>query len=139
MTRSIKWRMVSIYVLLVLIVMIASGTLIVTKIRNNAYKDIEENLKGAISDMKNRGISDAATEEEIIIKCQDYINSYQDSDRKIYLLNTNGIVTFPEKYTGTSSYFNTMVMAALNDSPINKSDFSTLNSQRHRFCHLLSP
>ncbi|MCT4596650.1 MAG: cell wall metabolism sensor histidine kinase WalK [Vallitalea sp.] len=132
MTRSIKWRMVSIYVLLVLIVMIASGTLIVTKIRNNAYKDIEENLKGAISDMKNRGISDAATEEEIIIKCQDYINSYQDSDRKIYLLNTNGIVTFPEKYTGTSSYFNTMVMAALNDSPINKTDKVYLDEKEYR-------
>lgn len=42
--RSIRWRLVLIYVLLVLIVMMASGTLIVYLTRNNEYKVIQENL-----------------------------------------------------------------------------------------------
>lgn len=43
--KSIRWRLVMIYVLLVIIVMMASGTLIVYLTRHNEYKVIENDLK----------------------------------------------------------------------------------------------
>ena len=42
--RSIRWRLVMIYVLLVIIVMMANGTLIVYLTRDNEYKVIEYDL-----------------------------------------------------------------------------------------------
>ena len=43
--RSIRWRLVTIYVLLVIIVMMASGTLIVYLTRDNEYKVIKNDLR----------------------------------------------------------------------------------------------
>jgi two-component system sensor histidine kinase VicK len=47
MNRSIKWRLVTIYVVLVIIVMIASGSLVIWVTSYNEYKTMEEELVNA--------------------------------------------------------------------------------------------
>lgn len=63
--RSIRWRLVIIYVLLVIVVMMASGTLIVYMIRDKEYKVIEKDLKrlAAVYQATSKEDADAATLE----------------------------------------------------------------------------
>ncbi|WP_281813235.1 ATP-binding protein [Vallitalea longa] len=119
--KSLKWRMVTIYVLLVLIVMIACGTMIVMRISNNAYKEIETGLKKSIS-TSMEAIGENSTKEEAIRKWEDAIGGYRDSERKLYLLDTDGKVIFADKQGNKDAYLTPMVMAAIQDTSIQKFD-----------------
>lgn len=119
--KSLKWRMVTIYVLLVLIVMIACGTMIVMRISNNAYEEIETGLKKSIS-TSMEAIGENSTKEEAIRKWEDAIGGYRDSERKLYLLDTDGRVIFADKQGNEDIYLNPMVMAAIQDTVIQEFD-----------------
>lgn len=118
--KSLKWRMVTIYVLLVLIVMIACGTMIVTQISSNAYREIEDSLEKSIS-TSMEAIGKSSTKQEAIIKWENAIKEYRDSERKLYLLDTNGKVIFADKIV-EETYLTPMVIAAINDNTMKEFD-----------------
>ncbi|WP_458783521.1 ATP-binding protein [Vallitalea sediminicola] len=118
--RSLKWRMVTIYVLLVLIVMIACGTMIVTRISSNAYREIEGSLEKSIS-TSMEAIGKSSTKQEAISKWENAIKEYRDSERKLYLLDTNGKVIFADKIV-EETYLTPMVIAAINDNTMKEFD-----------------
>ncbi|QUI21294.1 HAMP domain-containing protein [Vallitalea pronyensis] len=113
-TRSLKWRMVTIYVLLVLIVMIACGTMIVTSISRSAYKGIEDNLKETIT-KSMESIETGNTKEEVRNNWIDIIDGYKDSERLFYLLNTDGTVEYPRENIIRDRFNNSMIIAAAHD------------------------
>ncbi|MCT4545126.1 MAG: cell wall metabolism sensor histidine kinase WalK [Vallitalea sp.] len=119
--KSLKWRMVTIYVFLVLIVMIVSGTLIVIRISSNAYKEIEDSLKRSISTSMET-IGESNTKEQAIEKWKNAITEYRDSERRLYLLDTKGRVIFSDGDIVKEIYYTPMVKAAINDSNIKEFD-----------------
>lgn len=121
MMKSLKWRMVTIYVFLVLIVMIVSGTLIVIRISSNAYKEIEDSLKRSISTSMET-IGESNTKEQAIEKWKNAITEYRDSERRLYLLDTKGRVIFSDGDIVKEIYYTPMVKAAINDSNIKEFD-----------------
>lgn len=118
--KSLKWRMVTIYVLLVLIVMIACGTMIVTQISSNAYREIENSLKKSIS-TSMEAIGESSTKEEAITKWENAIKEYRDSERKLFLLDTDGKVIYADKIV-RETYLTPMVMAAIDDKTMKEFD-----------------
>ncbi|RRD92131.1 HAMP domain-containing protein [Clostridiales bacterium COT073_COT-073] len=95
--RSIRWRLVMIYVLLVIIVMMASGTLIVYLTRDNEYKVIENDLirLSALFSAISAEDEDAETLEKIYMDVlrQNKID-LSFSDSIIYMLRTDGEVIY---------------------------------------------
>lgn len=92
--RSIRWRLVIIYVLLVIIVMMASGTLIVYLTRDNEYKVIETDLLrlSAMFSAISTEDKDAETLEKLYIEV--LTSEFPFSDSVIYMLKTNGEVIY---------------------------------------------
>lgn len=122
MRRSIRWRMVSIFVLLVVIVMMASGTLIVFQTRNYEKNLIEEdmnsdadsivgslNLEQPVEEIENQLITIMATSENRAEK------------RLLILLDTQGrIIKSPDSSVLGNSLFTPSVMSVLSGSQANE-------------------
>ena len=56
--KSIQWRLVFIYLTLVLIVMISSGTFIVWQIRDHEYNKIHNELKNTADSIRQNIVSE---------------------------------------------------------------------------------
>ena len=96
--RSIRWRLVTIYVLLVIIVMMASGTLIVYLTRDNEYTVIKNDLRRLAALATAISAEDNASAE--VLEKQ-YMNLLTQgrlgqpaSDSIICMLRTNGEVIY---------------------------------------------
>jgi two-component system sensor histidine kinase VicK len=124
MINSIKWRLVTIYVLLVIIVMIASGTLIVWLTSNNEYKEIGKELKSAADGLEG-AISDSSTIEEVkdVLEAVVSKDKYIYSNKIVYLLDNKGEIVYPvlEKQR-EKRFYNPQVMAAVNGKQISTYD-----------------
>ncbi len=93
MKRSIRWRMVSIFVLLVIIVMMASGTLIVFQTRNYEKNLIEEDMID-IADKIVGSINTEESEREIENSLASILtqNEYSLKGKSLYLLDLKGTI-----------------------------------------------
>ncbi|GMQ55907.1 cell wall metabolism sensor histidine kinase WalK [Vallitalea sediminicola] len=100
--------------------MIACGTMIVTRISSNAYREIEGSLEKSIS-TSMEAIGKSSTKQEAISKWENAIKEYRDSERKLYLLDTNGKVIFADKIV-EETYLTPMVIAAINDNTMKEFD-----------------
>ena len=96
--RSIRWRLVTIYVLLVIIVMMASGTLIVYLTRDNEYTVIKNDLRRLAALATAISAEDNASAEALE---KQYMNLLTQgrlgqpaSDSIICMLRTNGEVIY---------------------------------------------
>ena len=138
--KSLKWRMVTIYVLLVLIVMIACGTMIVMRISSNAYREIEMSLKKSIS-TSMQAIGENSTREEAINNWEEAIDEYRDSERKLYLIDINGTVIFTDNQGSEDVYLTPMVMAAIQDTSIQEFDhvYERNNGEEKEYIGYASP
>ncbi len=129
MTKSIKWRLVTIYVILVIIVMIMSGSLIVgfaNADQNKAMRDdleyvVELLQKNIDSDMTPGGIGEQI-EEAILESSSLYL------DKKVYLLDKVGnIILRPIlEVVPTESFNEPQVMGAIYGNKPNELDRVTL-------------
>lgn len=95
--KSIRWRLVTIYVLLVIIVMMASGTLIVYLTRHNEYKVIENDLKRLSNVFEAARIEDessSALEKRYIDFLEQGKVELLFSNSIICMLNNSGTVIY---------------------------------------------
>lgn len=95
--RSIRWRLVTIYVLLVIIVMMASGTLIVYLTRDNEYKVIKNDLRRLANVFAATSMEDKDAESliEMYIKLLEQGNiELPFPDSIICMLKTSGEVIY---------------------------------------------
>ncbi|NDL66419.1 ATP-binding protein [Anaerotalea alkaliphila] len=96
MSKSIRWRLVMIYVLLVVIVMIASGSLIVWLTSSNEKQAIEEELRSSVANISIWIDTDKPVEEvkqDIQAVIQNAADYY--STKKVYLLDPEGNILYP--------------------------------------------
>jgi two-component system sensor histidine kinase VicK len=110
--KSIRWRLVGFYVILVIIVMIVSGTLIVTMLRNDAYNKLEQELQETVKNIKH-DINMLSTEEELKISLVNNVEGLGSivKDKQIYLLDHEGKEVYPSM--GREHYTH-VVISALN-------------------------
>lgn len=124
MTKSIRWRMVGIFVLLVVMVMMASGTLIVFQTRNYEYNLIEEQLITTGNTIKAAVITDQPVTE---IKSDIIQNLSAQEDllrtKKVFILDNQGSVVFTRSVaTKEDRFYTAQVMAALENTSISEFD-----------------
>lgn len=95
MTSSIQWKLVSIYLSVVLIVMIASGSYILYNIEQNQYEDVQKQLKLTADtvelqlDLKGEEFASQDRFEYIVDKLRESIYPYQ---QEVYIIDTYGSV-----------------------------------------------
>ncbi len=120
MSRSIRWRMVTIFVLLVVIVMMVSGTWIVFRTRDYEQNLIEEALLDAVNGIQISVKTDQPITEiksdaiEVISQ-----NEATLKNMSIYLLDNQGAVVYTQaQATAEEGFYTFQVMSALagNDS-----------------------
>lgn len=135
MSNSIKWRMVIIYVLLVIIVLIMSGSLIVWRTGINEYNNMREDIQR--SAILTKEVIDAdATPEEIgnALKLIIAQNNNWYKDKKIFLLNKKGNIIFPDqKQESIQNFYYPQVMGALYGNRINELDTVNLTGYDYSF------
>lgn len=143
MTNSIKWRMVIMYVLLVIIVLIMSGSLIVWQTSSNEYKNLRKDIetsalftKDVIITILETGISSdkipSAIADDLKVTFAQNNNMYLD--KKIYLLDKTGNVIFPDQEQGAElNFYYPQVMGALYDNKIEELDTVILTDYDYEF------
>ncbi len=95
--KSIQWRLVFIYLTLVLIVMISSGTFIVWQIRDHEYNKIHNELKNTADSIRQNIVS----EDGSINPRWREINTWVGDrsifiNKKIYILDPKGNIIIPD-------------------------------------------
>lgn len=109
--KSIQWRLVFIYLTLVLIVMISSGTFIIWQIRDNEYKKIHNELKNTAESIRENIVSDDGS---INPRWKD-INTWVGDrsifiNKKIYILDDQGNIIIPDTEENGQEQWNKRVV-----------------------------
>lgn len=123
--------MVTIYVLLVFIVMIACGTMIVISISRSATKRMEDRLINTI-DRSMEYAKAGNTADEVKQRWMDTIDKYNNVEQKFYLLDRLGSVIYPNIDNSKDRFDKPMVKAAAYDRDINELDTLTLEEGDRR-------
>ncbi len=99
MKISIRWRLVFMYVMLVVIAMITAGTIIVLMLRGNEERELIISVKESINLIRTTAVS-SGVDSDIDKVIEDLFenNSLEFSNKKILILDNNANVVFPEKY-----------------------------------------
>lgn len=124
MAKSIKWRLVLIYVILVIIVMIICGSLIVWLTSNNEYLSMRQDLVYAV-DLTIQGLDMELTKDEVGDALKLYIENNNNLylDKKIFLLDSEGNTIFPSNDNEpVKSFYYPQVMGALYGNKTNELD-----------------
>lgn len=118
MTKSIKWRLVTIYVILVIIVMIMSGSLIVWLTSDEQYgalRDDVEEMGNQLSELINTEKTSTDIAKQIIVWIE--IQAIYNQDKKIYLLDNYGDVIYPVQEEQTAEkFYHPQVMSAIHSA-----------------------
>jgi len=115
MNRSIRWRMVTIFVLLVVIVLMVSGTLIVFQTRNYEQNLIEKDIET----LANTLLAAISTDQPITEIESDIIqvvsaNENRIQGNRVYLLDHQGNIVYTQAAsTVEEGFYNAQVMSAL--------------------------
>jgi len=96
MRTSIRWRLVMMYVMLVVIVMMVSGTMIVIMIRENEEQDIQDELQIAIELVKEN-LPENASEEQMLLEAEKVLIDLKANffNKRIYVLDREQKVVLP--------------------------------------------
>lgn len=133
--------MVGIFVLLVVLVMIASGTLIVFQTRNYEYSLIEDQLVTTGNTIKAAVITDQPVSE---IKSDIIQNLSAQEDllrsKKVFILDNQGNVVFTRSVsTKEDRFYTAQVMAALENNPISEFDNKPLSGDETTYIGYATP
>jgi len=124
MTRSIKWRLVAIYIVLVVIVMVVSGTLVVWSTTRDEYASMEAELIAA-TDVISASINPEKTQSAIEIDLKAVIKKFGDtySNKVIYLLDDAGEIIFTtSSFDYNEGFYSAQVRGALSGKTISELD-----------------
>ncbi len=141
MLKSIKWRLATIYVILVVIVMIMSGSLIVWMTSSSQEESMRDELI-SVADYITQGVDEAESSSEIseTIKELIYVNRQLLTDKLVYLLDEEGRVLYPVVDQGSQDRFYTaQVMGALYGNTSNILDNVTIKGYDDAFFGYASP
>ena len=96
MRTSIRWRLVMMYVMLVVIVMMVSGTMIVIMIRENEKEDVQEELQIAIDLVKDNW-PEEMTESQMLLEVEELLVTLKANffNKRIYILDDVQRVVLP--------------------------------------------
>lgn len=136
MTKSIKWRLVTIYVILVIIVMLMSGSLIIWMTSDDENKAMYDDL-AHVADLLTSNIDAEMTSDEIRNQIKDQLrsSSYLYIDKKVYLLDKNGVIIFRpsiEQQT-EEKFYGPQVMGALYGNKTDVLDSIYLSNNDYEF------
>lgn len=115
MRTSIRWRLVMMYVMLVVIVMMVSGTMIVLTIRDTEEQALSDDVKEAIALIKNslpEEVSRGELDEELLKFYQ--TNTTNFHNKRVFILDTSGKVILPQKDTD-KAFITHQVVGAIED------------------------
>lgn len=130
MAKSIRWRLVAIYIVLVVIVMVVSGTLVVWSTTNSEYETIRTDLKAAAETIERsigNAKSVAAAEQDLKAVINEFGDTY--NDKIVYLLDSEGEIIYPSN-TKNDLYY-AQVKAALSGDDIEELDNVTLEGEAY--------
>ena len=113
MFKSIKWRLATIYVILVILVMIMAGSYIVSETYKDQYEKIEKDIVDKATFISTN-LDDMGTSEEMgqVLKDITGQGSYL-LKQTLYLLDREGKVIYPSDLTTPVSFTKPQVMCAL--------------------------
>lgn len=125
MKSSIRWRLVMMYVLLVVIVMMVSGTMIVMMIRSNAQDEMRDEIIQVVQTIKDSYF----VEDVVIDDLPNYLDSEQSkfnasvinnyNDKRIFFLDKESRVIYPLDASTLGHQFPThQVMKAITDGTL---------------------
>lgn len=141
MGKSIKWRLVTIFVVLVIIVMIIAGTMIVFQTRNNEYEYIEKDLVELADGFANfidTSLGNDGIKNEINRVFSN--NPMSLNNTKLFILDHTGQImlssdeTFIDKEIYTSQ-----VMSALNQGEVRRFDEISIHGEAYSYIGYASP
>ncbi|NLP45654.1 MAG: cell wall metabolism sensor histidine kinase WalK [Epulopiscium sp.] len=115
--KSIKWKLVVMNVLLVMMVMIISGTFIVFSVRSKAYQDLQDSFNHAVGQLRQVvSLESSKTGMEEALKSAIINSAYFYKDTQIYLLNGRGETIFStvSREKEKPHVFSQSVLAAMN-------------------------
>lgn len=130
--KSIKWRLATIYVILVIIVMLISGSFIVWLTSVNEYKNIRKELE-PFADQVHKLIVESDTQNMAGTTInQEVVERYGNfmADKLLYILDDTGKVLYPEDQMGKSFHY-PQVMGALYGNKTDELDRVTINNQEY--------
>ncbi len=135
MIKSIRWRMVTIFVLLVIIVMIVSGTLIVYQTRSYEYNLIESEITTLANGIYKAVNPDEPLTEieagfkDVILNEREYLK-----DKKVFILDSHGEVIYtPSVLITENRFYTAQVMAALSDTKASEFDEQYFSGDEARY------
>ncbi len=120
------------YVLLVLIVMIVSGTLIVTLTRQNEYDAIEERIRTAASYVTNQ-VADETSEEAVFTVLKQTIENTQLQylNERIFLLDKSSTVVYSITPLEEKEFYTPQVVSAQNKGTLSQMDKVELDGKKY--------
>lgn len=119
------------YVLLVLIVMIVSGTLIVVLTRQNEYEAVEERIRTAASYVTNQ-VADETSREAVFERLKETIENtqFQYLNERIFLLDRN-TVAYSITPLEEKEFFTPQVASAQNKGTLSQLDKLELSGKKY--------
>ncbi|MDF1616442.1 ATP-binding protein [Petrocella sp. FN5] len=120
MSISIRWRLVLMYVLMVVIVMMVSGTMIVLLVRSNEMESVQESIQLAVEAIKTTAFEDVNIDdiEDVKLKLSDVYEKYAAlyKGKRVFLLDRTSRVVLPLSDAEKGLSFPThQVMGAIED------------------------
>lgn len=105
--KSIQWRLVVIYLTLVLIVMISSGTFILWQIQEHEYTKIHNELKYT-ADLIRENIEPKGNSSQIRLEELNFLiaNGVYLGNQRIYILDIDGNIIIPDVETNEKNQWN---------------------------------
>lgn len=125
MRSSIRWRLVMMYMLLVVIVMMVSGSMIVLMVRSYQMETLQREIMLTADGVHDDLLEDEIpTKEELNTNIKEYFakeQRYNLTDKRIFILDTGQKVVYPKSYEG-QSFSSYQVHAALREGVYSEFD-----------------
>lgn len=130
MFKSIKWRLATIYVILVILVMIMVGSLIVSLTYQKQYESIERDIV-RIATFMPQGLGTKGSSEDIgeVLKVFIKNTSGELFNYKLYLLDNTGKVIYPTNQTTLEGFTKPQVIGALYGTKTDELDELRINGE----------
>ncbi len=115
--KSIQWKLITIYNIIVLIVMIMSGVFILWQLESYEYKKIQDDLRAVVGSFLEVEFRDEE-EETIIYTFKEYLTRnmsfYTDKNTQIYILDKNGEFIFSSDEQKPKAFDTYAIISAVN-------------------------
>lgn len=131
MTNSIKWRLVAIYVILVVIVMVIAGTLVVWTTSNEEYDSMKNQLVTSANVIDKQLDPSLGVET---IKLDIRTITQQFTDQIVYLINADGEIVYPVVSANNEDFlYAPQVQGALTGQQMEELDSVNIDGDTYKY------